>query len=44
MNELLNDIVGRYTLPQEVKAKGIYPYYRPIESGQDTVVKMKGRK
>ena len=43
MNELLNDIVGRYTLPQEVKAKGIYPYYRPIESGQDTVVKMKGR-
>ena len=43
MNKLLNDIVGRYTLPQDVKAKGIYPYYRPIESGQDPVVKMKGR-
>lgn len=43
MNQLFNDLFGRYTLPQEVKAKGIYPYYRPIESGQDPVVKMKGR-
>ena len=40
---MFNDLFGRYTLPQEVKAKGIYPYYRPIESGQDPVVKMKGR-
>ena len=43
MNALFNELFGRYTLPQEVKAKGIYPYYRPIESGQDPVVKMKGR-
>ena len=43
MNELYNELFGRYTLPQEVKAKGIYPYYRPIESGQDPVVQMKGR-
>lgn len=43
MNALFNELFGRYTLPQEVKAKGIYPYYRPIESGQDPVVKMEGR-
>lgn len=43
MNELYNELFGRYTLPQEVKAKGIYPYYRPIESGQDPVVRMKGK-
>lgn len=44
MNELLNEICGKYTLPQEVKAKGIYPYYRPIESGQDPVVQMNGKR
>ena len=43
MNELYNELFGKYTLPQEVKAKGIYPYYRPIESGQDPIVKMKGK-
>ena len=43
MNELYNELFGRYTLPQEVKAKGIYPYYRPIESGQDPIVRMKGK-
>lgn len=43
MNELFNELFGKYTLADEVKAKGIYPYYRPIESGQDPVVKMKGR-
>ncbi|MDD7456183.1 MAG: pyridoxal phosphate-dependent aminotransferase family protein [Bacteroidales bacterium] len=42
MNVLLNEICGRYTLPQEVKAKGIYPYYRPIESGQDPIVQING--
>ena len=41
MNELFKEIFGRYTLADEVKAQGIYPYYRPIESGQDPVVKMK---
>jgi 8-amino-7-oxononanoate synthase len=40
---LLNKICAEYTLPDEVKAMGIYPYYRPIESGQDPVVKMQGR-
>ena len=43
MNELFKELFGRYTLADEVKAQGIYAYYRPIESGQDTVVKMKGK-
>lgn len=40
MAKLLNEICGAYTTPQEIKAQGIYPYYRPISSGQDPVVKM----
>ena len=40
---LLNQICAGYTLADEVKAMGIYPYYRPIESGQDPVVKMNGK-
>ena len=40
---LLNQICSEYTLADEVKAMGIYPYYRPIESGQDPVVKMNGK-
>ena len=40
---LLNKICADYTLADEVKAMGIYPYYRPIESGQDPVVRMSGK-
>ena len=40
---LLNKICAEYTLADEVKAMGIYPYYRPIESGQDPVVRMAGK-
>lgn len=40
MNLLFNEICGKYTIPQETKAAGIYPYYKPISSGQDPVVKM----
>ncbi len=43
MNPTLIERCAQYTLPQEVKAKGIYPYYRPIESGQDPVVSMNGK-
>jgi len=39
----LNKICAEYTLPDDVKAMGIYPYYRPIESGQDPIVKMQGK-
>ena len=40
MKETINDICAAYTLADEVKQKGIYPYYRPISSGQDPLVKM----
>lgn len=40
MNALLNEICGKYTIPQETKAAGIYPYYKPISSGQDPIVIM----
>ena len=40
---LVNKICAEYTLADEVKAMGLYPYYRPIESGQDPVVKMNGK-
>ncbi|MBQ9462175.1 MAG: aminotransferase class I/II-fold pyridoxal phosphate-dependent enzyme [Bacteroidales bacterium] len=40
MTDLLTKTCARYTLAEEVKAKGIYPYYRPISSGQDPIVTM----
>ena len=33
-----------YTLPQETKARGIYPYFTPISSEQDTEVIVNGKK
>lgn len=41
---LLQDKLSKYTLPQEVKAKGVYPYFRCIESEQNTEVVMSGRR
>ena len=40
---LLQQKMQRYTAPQEAKAGGVYPYFRVIESDQDTVVKMNGK-
>ena len=40
---LLRKSCARYRAPQEAQAKGIYPYYKPIESEQSTVVKIDGR-
>ena len=40
---LLQQKMKRYTAPQEAKARGVYPYFRVIESDQDTVVKMNGK-
>jgi len=34
---------ARYTLADETKALGVYPYFRPIETGQDTEVVVDGR-
>lgn len=41
---LLQNKLGKYDLPQQIKAKGVYPYFRCIESEQDTEVVMGGRK
>jgi len=35
---------SHYTDPQKVERMGIYPFFRMIESEQDTVVTMKGKK
>jgi 8-amino-7-oxononanoate synthase len=36
--------LSRYDAPQKVMNAGIYPYFREIESDQDTVVKINGKK
>jgi len=41
---LLQERLAAYTAPQEAKAAGIYPYFRAIESDQDTEVMMDGRR
>ncbi|MBO7117845.1 MAG: pyridoxal phosphate-dependent aminotransferase family protein, partial [Bacteroidales bacterium] len=43
MKKIIDDVCAKYTRADEVKAQGIYPYYRPIESGQNPVVKMQGK-
>ncbi len=40
MKKTLDEICKAYTLADEVKEKGIYPYYRPISSGQNPLVQM----
>ena len=40
MQKTLKEICAAYTAPQQIKAQGLYPYYRPISSGQDPVVTM----
>lgn len=41
---LLKDKYAKYDLPQQFMAKGVYPYFRCIDSEQDTEVVMSGRK
>ncbi len=40
---LLSTVLGRYDAPQRTKEMGVYPYFRPIESDQDTVVSIDGK-
>ncbi|MBR1850625.1 MAG: aminotransferase class I/II-fold pyridoxal phosphate-dependent enzyme [Bacteroidales bacterium] len=40
----LQQKLAQYTAPQEAKSKGIYPYFTPIESEQNTEVIVSGRK
>lgn len=41
---LLKDKYAKYDLPQQFMAKGVYPYFRCIDSEQDTEVIMSGKK
>jgi 8-amino-7-oxononanoate synthase len=41
---LLQEKLAKYDAPQQAKAAGIYPYFRTIESDQDTEVQISGRK
>lgn len=41
---ILQSKLSQYNLPQQVMAAGIYPYFRVIESDQDTEVLINGRK
>lgn len=41
---LLKERMFKYDAPQRAKAAGIYPYFRVIESDQDTEVKINGKK
>lgn len=41
---ILNERLAKYTLPQEYMAKGVYPYFRTINSHQDTEVEMDGKR
>jgi 8-amino-7-oxononanoate synthase len=40
---LLSNVLGQYDAPQKAKELGVYPYFRPIESDQDTVVSINGK-
>jgi 8-amino-7-oxononanoate synthase len=41
---LLSSVLGQYDAPQQAQAVGLYPYFRPIESDQDTVVSIDGKR
>ena len=40
----IRERASQYTIAREVIASGLYPYFRPISSDQDTVVTIEGRK
>ncbi len=42
--KLLQEKLAKYDLPQKAMAAGIYPYFRKIESDQDTEVVIDGKK
>ena len=41
---LLKERCAKYDLPQQYMAQGVYPYFREIDSHQDTEVTMDGKK
>ena len=42
--KLLQEKLSQYTLPQEYKKLGVYPYFRPIASEQGDEVIINGKK
>ncbi|MBN2766282.1 MAG: pyridoxal phosphate-dependent aminotransferase family protein [Paludibacteraceae bacterium] len=40
---MLSKVLGKYDAPQKAQEHGVYPYFRPIESDQDTVVSIAGK-
>lgn len=42
--KLLQEKLAKYDIPQKAMAAGIYPYFRTIESDQDTEVVISGKK
>ena len=42
--KLLQKRLALYDIPQKAMAAGIYPYFKQIESDQDTVVTINGKK
>src|SRR3954463_12019768 len=44
MQKRLQQKVARYTAPAQAREQGIYPYFRPISSGQDTEVYINGKR
>ena len=42
--KLLQEKLGKYTIPQQVKAAGVYPYFREITSEQEPEVMINGKK
>ncbi|HTN17448.1 MAG TPA: pyridoxal phosphate-dependent aminotransferase family protein, partial [Chitinophagaceae bacterium] len=44
MRKKLYEKVSAYTAADETRAAGIYPYFRPISSAQDTEVMIDGKK
>lgn len=43
-SDLLHDKISKFTRAAELKQAGLYPYFRVIESDQDTAVIINGRK
>ncbi|MDR0385447.1 MAG: aminotransferase class I/II-fold pyridoxal phosphate-dependent enzyme [Prevotellaceae bacterium] len=41
---ILKERTSKYNEPDKIKAAGVYPYFRPIQSEQDTEVYIDGRK
>ena len=41
--KILQEKLSRYDAPQKAKAAGVYPYFRPISSEQNTEVIMDGK-